>query len=88
MSEKVWENLWTVLESNDQDAIVYVYRLDSNGEPIKPCLLKCEVWPELPDMLRDGYGGGHFRLLIRKKRIMIFSGDIAIISDSHNVEQV
>lgn len=80
MSERVWEKLWSVLESYDEEATVYIYRLASNGKPIKPCLLKCDPWPELPEMLRDEYGGGRFVLLIRKNRTMIFSGKISIIS--------
>ena len=85
MNDQVWEKLWAVLESNDEEAIVYIYRLDSNGKAIKPFLLKCEIWPELPDMLRDGYGGGYFKLLIRKNRMMVFSGKIAIFSDTNYI---
>lgn len=78
MSYDIWDKLWTVLQSNDDESIVYVYRLDSHGKTIKPHLLKCDVWPGLLNMLRDEYDGGYFKLLIRKKRMMIFSGEIAI----------
>ena len=85
MNDQVWEKLWTVLESNDEEAIVYIYRLDSHGKAIKPFLLKCEIWPELPDMLRDEYGGGEFKLLIRKKRTMVFSGKIGIVTSTYKI---
>ena len=85
MNDQVWEKLWEVLESNDEEAIVYIYRLDSHGKPIKPFLLKCEIWPELPSMLRDEYNGGEFKLLIRKNRMMVFSGKIAIFSDTNYI---
>jgi hypothetical protein len=81
MTYDVWDRLWMVLATNDAESVVYVYRLNSYGKPIKPCLLKTRVWMELPDMLRDQHGGGHFKLLIRKGRTMIFSGEIAIASD-------
>lgn len=80
MNDKVWEKLWRVLDSRDDEAIVYVYRLDSHGKAIKPCLLKREAWPGLPEMLRDEYNGGYFKVLIRKNRTMIFSGNVAIYS--------
>ena len=80
MNDKVWEKLWRVLDSNDHEAIVYVYRLDSHGKAIKPCLLKCDAWPGLPEMLRDEFNGGDFKVLIRKSRTMIFSGKIGIVS--------
>lgn len=88
MSDKVWERLWKVLETSDEGTTVYVYRLDFNGNTIKPCLLKCEAWPELLYMLRDDHGGGQFKLLIRKKRLMVFSGEINIIRSTLNVTSV
>ena len=85
MNDQVWERLWRILDLRDKEAVVYVYRLNSNGEPMKPCLLKCEAWPGLPSMLRDEYGGGEFKLLIRKNRTMIFSGEICIVSTAYKV---
>ena len=86
MNDQVWEKLWRILDLRDEKAVVYVYRLNSNGEPMKPCLLKCKASPDLPSMLRDEYGGGEFKLLIRKNRTMIFSGKIGIISSAYKIK--
>ena len=83
MNDQVWEKLWRILDLRDEKAVVYVYRLNSIGEPMKPCLLKFEACPNLPSLLRDEYGGGEFKLLIRKNRTMIFSGKIAIFSSAY-----
>ena len=78
----VWERLDAVLFSNDEELVVYVYRLDAYGNVVKPYLLKCEAWEGLCMMLKDDYDGGDFKLLIRKRRKMVFSGEISIVSPS------
>ena len=85
MNDQVWGKLWKILDLRDEQAVVYVYRLNSSGETMKPCLLKCEAWPGLPSLLRDEYGGGEFKLLIRKNRTMIFSDKIGIISSTYKI---
>ena len=85
MNDQVWEKLWRILDLRDEEAIVYVYRLDSHGMAIKPYLLTCEAWPGLPSMLRDEYAGGEFKLLIRKNRTMIFSGKLGIVSSAYKI---
>ncbi len=74
----VWERLDAFLESLDEDLVVYVYRLSASGGVIKPFLLKASAWPGLLWVLRDEYHGGRFRILIRRKRNMVFRGDISI----------
>lgn len=74
----VWDHLDALLESGDDDLVVYVYRLNASGGVIKPFLLKTSAWPGLLDFLRDEYQGGRFRILIRKRRKMAFRGDISI----------
>jgi hypothetical protein len=74
-----FDRLMPILFDVDNDATVYVYRRDATGKVIHPYLLKCPVWPDLLETLRDDYGGGRFRIMIRKGRTMIYTGDISII---------
>lgn len=68
----------TALYDRGDAAVAYVYQVDAQGIAKKPYLVSCEPWPGLPEMLRDKYGGGEFRILIRSGRAMKFSGRIAI----------
>ena len=74
----VWERLDALLDSLDEDLVVYVYRINASGTVIKPFLLRCYAWPGLLEVLRDEHNGGRFRILIRRKRILVFRGDIGI----------
>ena len=74
--------LLPILDRADADAVVYVYRLDTTGKNTYPYLLRGPVWSDLLETLRDKHGGGDFRIMIRKGRTMIFSGDISIIETS------
>ena len=76
--EDVWDKLWSILDSDTIEGVVYVYRVSDSGRVIKPYLLKCDVWRGIPDMLRDEYDGGEFKIYIREGRKMIFSGQISI----------
>lgn len=78
MPRDIWERLWDILYEEDEESVVYVYALDINRKPMRPFILKRSPDPGLPDMLRDHYGGGEFRVLIRRGRKMLFKGDIAI----------
>ncbi len=75
----VWLELDNWLYSNDPELTVYVYRIDENKRILKPYLLKCEAYKNLWMDLRDCHGGGHFLVLIRKLRKMVFRGEIAIV---------
>lgn len=57
---------------------LYVYRIGAGGMLTRPYLLRSPPWPDLLEELRDAYGGGDFRILIRVGRKMVFRGDIAI----------
>jgi len=59
------------------DRTAYVYQLES-GKLVKPYLTKLFADRYLLDTLRDDFGGGDFRLMIRQGRKLIFSGDISI----------
>jgi hypothetical protein len=73
-----WDKFWEILYEADDATVVYVYRLDQNGKPIKPCLGRFIAWGGLPAMLRDEHGGGKFKILVRKGRTMVLSGFISI----------
>ena len=79
MYYSAFERLVPILDRADADAVVYVYRRDAKGKIIHPYLLKGPAWPDLLERLRDNYGGGDFRILIRQGRTMILSGDISVI---------
>ena len=74
-----FDRLMSILFRADNDATVYVYRRDAKGKIIHPYLLKSLAWPDLLETLRDHYGGGGFRIMIRKGKTMIFTGNISII---------
>ena len=76
--ERVWERLWSALDDPAGKRLVYVYRLGTTGTFSKCYIWKGFAWPELPEMLRDKFDGGDFRLLIREGRHMVFSGNISI----------
>ena len=73
-----WERLWAVLEQDDFDQTVYGYRVDQAGQAIKPYLFCWYGHSGLVDTIRDKFGSGEYRLLIRKDRKMVFSGYICI----------
>ena len=78
MLTDAWDNLCEILARESDAYTVYVYRLDANERPVKPFFLKCPAWSNLPDRLRDKYGGGAFRVMVRQGRIMVLSGTIRI----------
>jgi len=76
----VWDRLEIVMQEQNYERIVYVYRLDERGTPIKPYLVKLFADRDLLDNLRDRFKGGDFRLLIREGRKLIFSGEVSVYS--------
>ena len=73
-----FSRLTEVLYKDDPDMLVYGYRLDRRGRPIKPYLFRWYCHRQLLTSIRDEYGRGTYRLLIRKDREMVFSGTIGI----------
>ncbi len=71
-AERVRDRLWTVLYMSSDHYQVYVYRLDAAGQSIGSYIWKGPAWPELPEILRDAFLGGDFRVLIRNRREMVF----------------
>ncbi len=77
-AERLWNRLWDVLYTSAGHYQVYVYRLDPFGQSVGSYIWKGSAIPELPEILRDAFLGGDFRVLIRKGRQMIFAGNISI----------
>jgi len=75
---RTWNQLWDVLYASTHHHQVYVYRLAPDGQPMGSYVWKGPAWPELPEILRDEFRGGEFRVLIRKKRQMVFGGNISV----------
>lgn len=84
----VWDRLTSVLSEENYERIAYVYRIDKQGNVTIPYLAKLFADEDLIDNLRDDFGGGEFRILIREGRKMVFSGEISICprpnSNLHN----
>jgi len=78
MPENV-DRLFQILWCENPAHVVYVYRLGSNGATIRPYLLKRRACPGLLEMLRDDFGGGDFKIMVRNGRTMVFAGEISII---------
>jgi len=61
---------------------VYVYRLFNSGKTQKPYLFKSTGYfdsdSELFSYLRDEFGRGEYRVLIRDGSTMVYSGEIGI----------
>ena len=76
--DHMWDRLINILLDETQESITYVYRVGPNGALVKPYLLKTDTYPDLLETLIHRYGGGRFKLLIRRGRCMIFSGEILV----------
>ena len=75
---RTWDRLYRLLAEDDPDQLVYGYRIDALGNVIKPYLFCWFMHDNLIENIRDQYGGGEYRLLIRKGRQMVFSGSIGL----------
>ncbi len=73
-----WDKLYLLLAEDDCDQTVYGYRVDSRGLAVKPYLFCWYMHQDLLENIRDKYGPGEYRLLIRKGRTMVFSGYIGL----------
>ncbi len=57
----IWDQLWVYLTASHARDVVYVYRIVEDGSPIRPYLLRSPAMEELPEILRDQYGGAGTR---------------------------
>jgi hypothetical protein len=84
-AERVWDKLWSVLDDPYGRRRVYVYWANPRRKAQAGYIWKGYAWPGVPEMLRDDFGGGEFRILIREGCRMVFSGKISVITpdDTH-----
>jgi len=75
--DATWAHLLVLIEENDGSYVVYVYRLDQRGQMIKPAY-KTLAHSGLIEEIQRNLGPGDYKLLIRKGRIMAFSGTISL----------
>ena len=73
-----WERLFMLLDQDDWEQTVYVYRIDSFGRTIKPFLAKWGMHAGLLDSLRVEFGTGEYHLMIRQGKTMVFTGTIGV----------
>ena len=73
---RTWNKLYRLLAEDDPDLTVYGYRVNAAGIAVKPYLFCWFMHDYLIESIRDQYGGGEYRLLIRKGRQMVFSGSL------------
>ncbi len=75
---KMWDRLYVLLAKDDDRQTVYGYRLDRFGKAMKPYLFRWYMHDGLLESIRNQYGPGEYRLLIREGRTMVFSGVIGL----------
>ena len=73
-----WERLFKLLEDDDWEQTVYVYRLDLLGRTVKPYSAKWGMHAGLLDSLREEFGTGEYHLMIREGKTMVFTGTIGV----------
>ncbi len=73
-----WERLYKLLDQDDCEQTVYVYRVDSSRRKITPFLAKWGMHAGLLDSLRDEFGTGEYHLMIRQGKTMVFTGTIGV----------
>jgi hypothetical protein len=71
--------LLDILHRADQGLVVYVYRVDIHGRTQGPYLYKCGPWPGLLETLRDEFGGGEFKFMVRRGRAMVVTARLSVI---------
>ena len=76
--DMVYVRLDALLEEANPDDCMYVYWMDG-GRKIKPAILtNVTPFAELYEFLREEYGHQRYYVMIRRKRDIIFSGEIGI----------
>ena len=64
-----------IICKNDPEMVAYIYRLDTQGRVIKPYWLKLIANEKMPRHLQ-AKGGGDYRIIIRRRRDIKFSGTL------------
>ena len=71
-----YDGFWLIMQNGNRHFTVYFYRIGNDGKPIKPYLMKCGAYLDVLDDLRNQFGDGKYRVLIRFKRKMVLSGQV------------
>ncbi len=79
-----WDKLYLLLAEDDCDQTVYGYRVDPTGRAVTPYLFCWYMHQDLLESIRNKFGPGEYRLLIRKGRTMVFSGYIGLAELARN----
>ena len=67
---RMWERLFNLLDQDDCDQTVYIYRVDALGRKRKPYLAKWGMHAGLLDSIRDDFGSGQDFILITLNGIL------------------
>ena len=76
-SDRLTEQLFTLLDERHPRDRLYVYRVADN-EPVRPALINGRPFPDLLDYLRDHHDGGKFQIMIRRGEMMMLSGTVLV----------
>ena len=74
--DALWDRFMKAIETDDCESVAYVYKTDRNGRPITPFWFLTYALTELPYEIQRR-GGGLFRIIIRRGRMIQFSGTLA-----------
>jgi hypothetical protein len=73
-----WMRLHDLIDDDNWDQIVYIYRVGANGQKITPYVAKWNMHAGLLDSIRDEFGTGEYHLMIRDGKTMVFTGTIGV----------
>jgi len=72
------DRLLEVLYAAADDCIAYVYRVEGDGALRRPYALKCRPTPSLLADIQRRLGAGDYKLIIRRRRTMVFAGEFGV----------
>jgi len=73
-----WMRLHDLIDDDNWDQIVYIYRVGANGQKITLYVAKWNMHAGLLDSIRDEFGTGEYHLMIRDGKTMVFTGTIGV----------
>ena len=65
-NEKQWDQLFRCCYLPKPNDVAYIYDMDAERRPVRPYLLKCYPTNDLVPFLQHEYGGGTYRIIIRR----------------------
>ncbi len=72
------DRLFAVLDTADEDCVVYVYRVEPDGTLRKPYSLKCPPAPDLVRHVQLRFGAGEYKFIIRRGRTMVCAAQFGV----------